>query len=365
MDVQDKLFELEKKYREVETSNLSLNSKLSELFVLYNLARILNTTLDLNQVLLNIFEVIKNSLPIQYASLYLLDEISDSLELKRNYGSSISDDGNVLFPSNNIIDKVIHDKNEPQLHTVTIGSFDELQTLDNYPVELPIQFVGFPVELNNNEVIGSLNFFRNGDSQFSQTELDFFYRIVKEITNILDKIILFVKTREETHLDHLTGAYNRRYFNEQFPVEFKRAERYKRDLSLLMIDIDNFKSVNDRHGHVKGDELLKNLAQIVNDKLRKSDILVRYGGEEFVVLLPETNMKNAIIVSEKLRKSISKTLSSFSELKGETVTISIGVSNYPLEAQTAEVLLETADRQLYEAKRKGRNRTVYSKKSFE
>lgn len=365
MDLKEKLSELQKKYEGIEFTNRSLNSKISEIFVLYNLTRLLSTTLDLNEILINIFKVFKKSLPIQYASLYLLESISNSLNLQQEYGCSFKNDGNVMFPSNNILERVILSQNGKSLISTKIESPSELQISDNFSIELPLQYAGFQLNLKGRKTIGTLNFFRIGEDEFTESEINFLTRVSKEVSNILEKVIIFTKTREDTYLDHLTGAYNRRYFNKSLPVEFKRAERYKRNLSLLMIDLDNFKSINDQYGHIAGDGLLKNLVKITNRTLRKSDTLIRYGGEEFIVLLPETTMRNAIIVSEKLRKYIAKNLSGLTKLKDQEITISIGVSNYPSEAYSAENLVEIADKQLYEAKRKGRNRTVSSEKNFE
>ncbi len=361
MDLKEKFSDLQKKYEEVEIVNRSLNGKLSEMFILYNLTRILGATFDLKQILTNIFRVFNKSLPIKYASLYLLDSIANSLDLNQTYGCSFKNDGNVIFPSNDILEKIMLNRNGGSIDSLTIDELADIQIADNYSIEFPLYYAGFPLNPNGQKTIGTLNFFRNGAQKFSEQEIDFLGRVSFEVSNILDKIIIYTKTREDTYLDHLTGAYNRRYFNQRFPIEFKRAERYKRNLSLLMIDIDHFKSKNDQYGHLTGDNILKNLVQITKEQLRKSDILIRYGGEEFIILLPETNMRNAIIVSEKLRKDIAKNLSLLSNLKNEAITISGGVSNYPYEAYSAESLVEMADKQLFVAKKNGRNRTVYSK----
>jgi diguanylate cyclase (GGDEF)-like protein len=127
-----------------------------------------------------------------------------------------------------------------------------------------------------------------------------------------------------------------------------------------MIDIDNFKQINDQFGHMIGDEILKKLAELLGKNLRNSDILVRFGGEEFVALLPETNAHNAYIASEKLRTAIESTLSIpiSSSDNNKKVTISIGVSNFPVDADSTKDLIQQADHRLYLAKSKGKNCTV-------
>ena len=126
---------------------------------------------------------------------------------------------------------------------------------------------------------------------------------------------------------------------------------------MLMIDIDDFKLVNDTYGHITGDEILKELTKILKKNLRNSDILSRFGGEEFVALLPETNSQNAFLTGEKLRTEVENKLIIPEDHK-KNVTISIGVANYPVDAYSAEKLVDKADRRLYQAKNKGKNSTV-------
>lgn len=155
--------------------------------------------------------------------------------------------------------------------------------------------------------------------------------------------------------DPLTGLYNRRYFIEKLEGEFERATRYDRPLSVLMADIDDFKSVNDNHGHDAGDFVLKKIAGVLKAKTRKTDIQVRYGGEEFIVLLPEINLDGAIQAGIKLRHEIKKLVfDAFSTVF--SITLSIGVASY-LEKRylTSEEMLKDADRALYTAKRNGKD----------
>jgi diguanylate cyclase (GGDEF)-like protein len=158
--------------------------------------------------------------------------------------------------------------------------------------------------------------------------------------------------------DSLTGVYNRRHFFELAEREILRSTRYKRPLSIIMLDIDHFKRVNDRHGHLVGDQILSNIAGRVRGELRVNDIMGRYGGEEFAVVLPETCSPDIIHVAERLRESIASR--PFHTEKGHVrITISIGLTCLMGERQiTVERLLDEADQALYEAKRRGRNRTV-------
>ncbi len=157
--------------------------------------------------------------------------------------------------------------------------------------------------------------------------------------------------------DGLTGLFNHRRFQEALNAELIRAERHKRPLSVLMIDVDFFKKINDAMGHPAGDELLRRLAEILGRDLRQSDLIARYGGEEFTVLLPETTKSEAVMVGERMRAAVEAGANLGTALK-QKVTVSLGVATYPEDGTTAEGVLEAADQAMYVAKRQGRNRVV-------
>jgi diguanylate cyclase (GGDEF)-like protein len=157
--------------------------------------------------------------------------------------------------------------------------------------------------------------------------------------------------------DDLTGAYNRRKLKEDLKEEIERAERYNKKLSVLMIDIDWFKEYNDFHGHQKGDKLLIRLVRTISYNIRFTDKLYRYGGEEFVVLLPETGEEEAKEVAEKLRNKIGE-----KKFEGEEksqpnmiISVSIGIARYPKDGSSSNELINVADKALYTAKRAGKN----------
>ena len=154
--------------------------------------------------------------------------------------------------------------------------------------------------------------------------------------------------------DELTGLKNRRAFKNELNSEVKKAIRYKRAFSILMLDADNLKKVNDQYGHAVGDKLLITLSQTIQDSLRGTDILARYGGDEFVVLLTETNDARAVEVAERIRTAVENTSFS-SEGDRVTSTLSIGVACYPDDSEDSEDIINKADQALYESKRKGRN----------
>jgi diguanylate cyclase (GGDEF)-like protein len=160
-----------------------------------------------------------------------------------------------------------------------------------------------------------------------------------------------------SNTDGLTELYNHRYFQSILNIEVERERRYKRPLSLLMIDIDNFKSCNDTHGHLIGDVVLQQVGALVKKSTRGCDYVARYGGEEFAVILPETPKQEALVVAERIRASIAEHL--FTTTTGTSIgniTVTIGLASFPEDAQEKIELIDRADKGLYQGKTSGKNR---------
>ena len=157
--------------------------------------------------------------------------------------------------------------------------------------------------------------------------------------------------------DSLTDLYNRRYFMQAGKKEIERSKRYNEQLSLMMIDIDHFKNVNDTYGHIIGDKVLKSLASLLKESIRNVDTVGRLGGEEFGIILPKSSLDKAKRVAERLRKNIEENIFKFDEAK-ISITISIGITSYHQKTKNMDNLIHKADLALYEAKKRGRNCVV-------
>lgn len=168
--------------------------------------------------------------------------------------------------------------------------------------------------------------------------------------------ILHQRVREQAAHDPLSGLYNRQYLNETFAREISRAQRSGRPLSVVMFDLDHFKAVNDRYGHLAGDEVLKAIGSLLHAQSRAGDICCRYGGEEFLLLLPEMNRAMARDCAERLRMTLAGTAIHHGDGKSLQVTASFGVAVYPQDGSSSEALIAAADAALYAAKAAGRNR---------
>ena len=158
--------------------------------------------------------------------------------------------------------------------------------------------------------------------------------------------------------DSLTGLFNRRYFNDAHNQHFRLALRYKRNYSLLLLDLDFFKKVNDHYGHQSGDLVLENLANLLKNNSRANDIVARIGGEEFAIILPETNKAEAFKVAESIRKKINEHEFNINEVQSIHITVSIGVQSWNDSIKSPTQLLKEVDLALYHAKETGRNKTI-------
>ncbi len=182
----------------------------------------------------------------------------------------------------------------------------------------------------------------------------------KELKKEFSKIEMTVKKSRQrlsslAKYDQLTGLYNRQHFNSFSKQSFEKSVAHRQPFSVLFIDIDHFKKVNDNYGHKKGDDVLRMVAQLIKISCRKSDYVARYGGEEIIVILPDTDADGAIKVGGDIN-SIIKTQSA--ELTKIPVTVSIGVASYPEHGDDLKIIIEKADKALYHAKESGRNRVI-------
>ncbi len=188
---------------------------------------------------------------------------------------------------------------------------------------------------------------------------DYFCSIDKSLKNpIVIEIHIFEATANSSKLDSLTGLYSRGFFETSLEREIARAKRYHAELTLLFLDLDDFKSVNDTYGHLVGDTVLKQVSQIIMGEIRAEDTAARYGGEEIIVILPETGKTKALISGERIRRKV-KDLAMEQDGHPLRVTLSGGLATYPIDAQASADLIRCADKALYSAKRVGKNNIAF------
>ncbi|MHC1781721.1 MAG: diguanylate cyclase [Anaerolineaceae bacterium] len=193
------------------------------------------------------------------------------------------------------------------------------------------------------------------ENAYSQEDFNLFSSIGSQIAAAFENIRLFSRMEQLAIMDNLTNIYNRRHFFDLAHREFDRAERYDRPFSVIMADIDHFKKVNDTYGHTAGDLTLQAFARLIQQTIRHVDVLGRYGGEEFAIVLPETNLEQARSAAERLRRKVSE-FEIVTSRGAVHLTISIGISTRSTPGESLEDLIDRSDRGLYAAKNAGRNR---------
>ncbi len=236
----------------------------------------------------------------------------------------------------------------------------EVPAWKNKPSYKTKSFISVPLKLEK-RVIGVLNVSDKSSGRvFSEEDLHLLNSFANYASIALERGAYYSMSEELKMLsmtDPLTGLFNRRYFRERLFEEVERVKRHNECFTSFVIDIDNFKSFNDRYGHLAGDEVLKGVARAIRDAVRSMDVVARYGGEEFAVILPHTNKKDAYVIAERIRKGVQDYRPPNAD-RDIWPTISLGVAEFPLDASHIDDLINKADKAMYLAKRMGKNKVV-------
>lgn len=207
-------------------------------------------------------------------------------------------------------------------------------------------------------LMGILMLASNDEKKFKPSlATDFVERLSSRLAIAIENLTIRNQLEKVSRTDQLTGLYNRRSLAELMPLEFERAKRYDHPLSILMIDLDDFKQINDQYGHGTGDLILSSLGKILIDNTRRNDAVVRYGGDEFLVIMPHTDGEQARVVADKILEKTRGRSISLSETTKISCAISLGLATFPAAGiETSEALLNQADQNLYTAKKEGKGK---------
>jgi diguanylate cyclase (GGDEF)-like protein len=218
-------------------------------------------------------------------------------------------------------------------------------------------FLSFPIITRHGLKLGVLNVADKVDGgKFEDVDLGMLEVIAPRIAAAVQRAVL----QEHSYTDPLTGLLNRRYLKQRLTEELNRSQRYRYPMSCLMVDIDDFKHYNDHNGHPAGDEALQTTAQTLKAALRAADVAFRYGGEEFCVLLPQTNLADAGVIAERMRQLVTQTIYTHGQSQPlGIVSVSIGISTFGNDIDNADKIIAAADRALYRAKARGKNRIEF------
>jgi len=324
--------------------------RLQQLDTLVEMTKLINSTLDTRQVREKSIIAIMQLMDTEAASMLLLDSQTKELYFevvmgeKKNEIQSIrieAGKGIASHVARTGVPLIVQDAQNDERFFPGVDQTSGFKTRDILCV--PIIF--------KERTLGVLQAINRRHGAFAGDDIVILHALANQIAIAIENAELY----QDSISDGLTGIYQRRYLDLRLKEEMHSAMRYQHPLSLMMLDVDHFKQVNDRFGHSTGDEVLKKLASIMIQGTRLSDVVGRYGGEEFMIIVPHINQRDVEIVAERIRRSIANC-----DINGIRVTVSIGIAHFDGRPDKVEYdrLLELADGALYEAKETGRNKLV-------
>ena len=342
-----------------QTKDHALLEEVRELKNILSVAQLVVSSLELDEVLQNILHSAMAVMDFPAGSIALYNEADCSLELHAHAGLSETFTARKRWTA----------KPQGLTHEI-LGHGKPFVVEDTETFELPMNpltaregvraLIAMPL-IFQKHILGILYIDDFKPRVVEQSRLNLLSILASFATMSIDNAHLYRRTMELACTDGLTGLFNHRQFERDFRQELCRAGRYHTPLSVIMLDVDNFKNFNDSYGHPNGDIVLRELAGLMRELLRDCDLVYRYGGEEFIALLPETGLNDALIVAERIRIFVEtespRFLTGISKTHG--VTVSIGVASFPEDGADGEALLKNVDDLMYLAKGAGKNKVYH------
>ena len=337
--------------------NVSLQNQVHDILDLYEVTKKMSASLDTGDMLRIFREAVSKISKFVIARVILIDESQQKPSARITYeihnpSSGKPSSGAIHSGPSGKFDQVLVEAIAVKRETISIKPpiakdhpyFPYLGEASGSFIAMPLLSEGIPIGIFT--VLGADN-----------EHIESYSILAEQLSLELKKNNLYEKVQEMAITDGLTGIYVRRHFLERLNEEVARSKRHALKLTMLMIDLDHFKRCNDTFGHLVGDIVLKEIAKIMKEYVRQVDIIGRYGGEEFVIALPDTDKGSAINVADRIRSSVEKhKFRAYDETI--SMTISIGVATFPENGQDVATLIDRADQALYKAKEEGRNKVV-------
>ena len=327
-----------------------------ELSILYRIGLTLTAGLEMNQILISLLEQCRQVLPIDVFYVALFDAETGRIELPLFYqeGRFEQCEARDINKNPGITGAIIRLRKTLSLPDTLNPEIEREYQLIRLGGQPSRSYVGVPLILLN-QVVGVISMQSFQPYAYSAEQVRLLETIATQAAIAVQNARIYDQMKQMAITDSVTQLFTRRHFSILGRNEVERALRYNRKLSVLMVDIDHFKRINDTFGHTSGDQVLLIVANVCRQALRVTDIVGRWGGEEYVVILPEADQDGAALIAERIRRMVAETEIVVGQATAQ-VTISIGVTTLNQPDQTLEVLIDNADRALYAAKQEGRNR---------
>lgn len=353
-EIEERFAKLELRFKEIENLNQFLAQQAKEYFVLFDATRKLNQARHTKSVYRRLDKILNKSFEIDEYALFIKNPNSDILTIHHSMNLPKRQLREVFYKSSEgLVGKTFTKKRAVYIPDISAVKgftyFDKKRVVHGSLYYLPIS-------AENENYLGVLKLRKVKKNGFSDIQRS----MLSNLQNVIGMAILnsqkFELLNSKSYVDELTRLYNRRYYDEQFGIEFKRAQRYQHDLSIILIDVDNFRNINQNYGDFIGDEILQQIGSLLINKTRTSDLCVRYGIDTFLLIIPETSRQAAVNVAKKLKRSLEKMINMFDgQLEDPKITVSIGIATYPRDTIEPKLLLETAKSALKKAKSSGKD----------
>ena len=346
------------KIENMDSSSKKILTLSNRILSLKQIANVLGSTLEIKKVLSKICDSCQKLLKAKSVGIYFISgkyvilkhKLSDNSSMPERVKLKGTDSKLVTFLEKHYIMSSNALDSDPAASKIYKSSSFKFQLAG---------FLGM-----GNEKIGILVIEELENDSTDENDIQLFSILLNLSSLSIRNALLYQKVRRLANQDGLTKLFTKRYFENYMKVELARSRRHNKKFSLIMSDIDHFKNFNDEHGHQAGDYVLQQTAAIFQKTVRFTDLVCRYGGEEFIIVLPETDLDGAYIVAEKIRKKVEESSYTF-DGKKLNVRVSLGISTYPDHGKDITTLVKLCDNCLYHAKKTGRNKTVKYSKELE